>query len=380
MIYFESKNPNQLLLNPKISDQEKNIIGELKNVFDDQMAGSGYFLIVSSGSSQKSNESVKLIALHVEKVLNSARRFIEYYKVNEKDHWGLVLPDYHVAGLGVRSRAFLSGARVFAQDWNADKLIGWIHENKIQYISMVPAQIFDLVKKNIKNITELKKIFVGGGALGGELLSRALDLNWPIVETYGMTETSSMIAVKEGESFEVLPGIEVKTDLDLLKIKCDSLLTAIIQKIDGQIQLNTFQENSWYATQDRVQLVKLNEVVKLKFLGRTTDYIKILGEGVSLSELRSQLSKLILFKKLEIPQFELLALEDSRAGYKLVLAVENTVNNVQANELIGLFNLACRPYEKILQCVVVGQIPRTELGKLKTEELKRIVSEELSKG
>lgn len=380
MISFNFNSENQLLLNPKLTRNEKEVLVELKNEFDLKVTSKNHFLIASSGSSQKSNTSVKLIALHIDKVLNSARRFNEYYKTNEKDHWGLVLPDYHVAGLGVRARAFLSGAEVFVQDWDVSGLASWICENKIRYISMVPAQIFDLVQEKICAPEEFKKIFVGAGTLNEELRDQAMQLGWPIVETYGMTETSSMIAVKEGEFFYILPGVEVKTDADLLSIKCNSLLTATIQKIDDKILINFVHENSWYQTQDCIELFKFEEKQYLRFLGRRTDYIKILGEGVSLAELRNELSKLALLKNLNNLQFELVAVEDARTGYKLVLAVENTAHMRQASELIDLFNKTCRPYEKITQSVVVGQIPRTELGKLKVEELKHIVKEELKKG
>lgn len=379
MISFDFNSENQLLLNPKFTRREKEVLVELKNEFDLKVTSKNHFLIASSGSSQKSNTSVKLIALHIDKVLNSARRFNGHYKTNEKDNWGLVLPDYHVAGLGLKARAFLAEAEVFVRDWGVSGLASWISENKIRYISMVPAQIFDLVQKKINAPEELKKIFVGAGALNEELRDQAAQLGWPIVETYGMTETSSMIAIKEDDFFYVMPGVEVKTDADLLSIKCDSLLTATIQKIDDKIMINSVQENSWYQTEDLAELFKFEEKQCLKFLGRRTDYIKILGEGVSLTELRDKFSKLVLLQNLENSQFELTAVEDPRSGYKLVLAVESSASRERANELADLFNKTCRPYEKITQSIVVGQIPRAELGKLKTEELKRIVNEELKK-
>ena len=380
MISFNLNSANQILVNPKISADEKSVLIALKNEFEIQAGKLGFFLLTSSGSSQNNNTSVKLIALSIEKVLNSARRFNQYFKASENDHWGLVLPDFHVAGLGIRARAFLADAQVFVKEWETDNFTTWIQENKIHFISLVPAQVFDLVQKKIIAPVAVKKIFVGAGSLNFELRNQALKLNWPIVETYGMTETASMIAVKEAEFFQVLPGVEVKIDLDLLSIKCDSLLTAKIQKVANQIEVKKIHENSWYLTEDRVELFMGTNEIFLKFLGRKTDYIKILGEGVSLSEIRSKLSELVLLKGINFTEFELLALEDTRAGYKLVLAVENTVNKPKASELMEFYNRACRPYEKILQCVVVRQIPRTELGKLKSDELKRIVTEELKKG
>ena len=380
MIKFAADSPNQLLVNPKLSQSEKNILNELKQEFEIKFGGCGYFLIASSGSSQKNSASVKLIALRVEKVLNSALRFNDFFQAGDQDHWGLVLPGFHVAGLGVRARAFLSAAKVFVRAWEPDQLELWVTENQIRYISMVPTQIFDLVQKKIKAPAALKKVFVGASTLSEDLRKQAIVLNWPLIETYGMTETSSMIAVKDAELFQILPGVDVKTYEELLSVKCNSLLTAAIHKQDEKIEIKTFAEKSWFQTQDRVELIHNGETVYLKFLGRAGDFIKILGEGVSLMELRNQLAKLISVNKLEIPNYELLAFDDARAGSKLVLVVENPVNKVRGGELIGLFNGLCRPYERIQHCIVVGQIPRTDLGKLKAEEIKRIIREELNKG
>lgn len=371
---------NRLLLNPRISEDEKTVLIELKNEFERIVATTGHFLIASSGSSQQANASAKLIALPIEKILNSARRFNQYYKAGEDAHWGLVLPEYHVAGLSIWARAFLAGSEVFVQDWQTSNLFTWIVKNNIKFISMVPAQIFDLVKENIRAPNDVVKIFVGAGALAEELHERALALGWPIVETYGMTETASMVAVKEGEFFKILPGVEIKTDCDILSIKCNSLLAASIQKIDNQIVISKVPENSWYQSQDRAKLINIEQSVHLKFLGRNSDYIKVLGEGVSLGELRNQFNKSVILGDLDMAKFELVALEDVRAGFKLFLAVEESVSGILADKLIEVFNLSCRPYEKILKCVVVGRIPRTDMGKLKTEELKRIVLAEITKG
>lgn len=394
MINFNLNSANQLLINTKIPQQEKNTLVELKNEFEKEFGGSGYFLIASSGSSKKSEDSVKLIALHIKKVLNSAQRFNQYYRAGKNNHWGLVLPEFHVAGLAIRARAFLAGAVVFAKDWSADRFGSWIQENQISYISMVPAQVFDLVQKKIiyHPGCKLEKIFVGGGDLHKELYAQAVQLNWPIVETYGMTETASMIAIKEEKKatdfYQLLPGVEADIVSDLLSIRCNSLLTATVQKISDKIMIKTVPENSWYQSEDRAEIIAIEGANKgakaLKLLGRVTDYIKILGEGVSLAELRNQLAKLLLAKNLEIAKFELLALTDPRAGHKLVLVMEgpDTLKTTTAlvDELISLYNRECRPYEKISHCVRIGQIPRTTLGKLKIEELKYRVIKELNKG
>jgi O-succinylbenzoic acid--CoA ligase len=376
MMSFELNAKNQLLLNTRLATEEIAVAKEMQNFFEMQFGDQGYFLISSSGSSQKENESLKLIALSQKSILNSAKRFNQYFKAKDSDHWGLVLPDFHVAGLGVYARAHLTGAQVFKNDWNIEKISDWILTNNISFVSFVPAQVFDLVQNKIKAPVTLKKVFVGAGILNASLKASFIELGWPVVETYGMTETASMIAVKTQTDFLIMPGVEVNNHLGPLSIKCDSLLTASLQKRSDKIYIDKFFEGSWYTTEDSVELRESEGNIILNFLGRAGEYIKVLGEGVSLYQLRDKLTQLLLTKKYSVDSFSLLAVADARTENKLVLVVENSVVIEQVDEVIDLFNKAVHPYEKILGRVFVAQIPRTALGKLKSEELKRIISKE----
>jgi O-succinylbenzoic acid--CoA ligase len=376
MISFELNAKNQLLLNSRLEPKEVTAIKEMQIFFEMQFGANGYFLISSSGSSQKENESVKLIALSQKSILNSAKRFNKYFKSQESDHWGLVLPEFHVAGLGVYARAHLTGAQVFKNDWNVEKISDWIVTNKISFMSLVPAQVFDLVQNKVKAPITLKTVFVGAGAVSAALKASILNLGWPVVETYGMTETGSMIAVKPQTEFLIMPGVEVNNHSGWLNIKCDSLLTASLQKRADNIFIEKFEEGSWFATEDLVELRESQGQIILKFLGRSNEYIKILGEGVSLNQMRDKLTQLLLTKNYQPDFFVLLALADPRSENKLLLVVENSVAIEEVDEIIELFNKAVRPYEKILERVFVREIPRTALGKLKSEELKRIIGKE----
>ncbi len=380
MIDFKTDGPNILLINTRLSESEIRTFNELKVEFDSAINSKGYFLIASSGSSQVADSSVKLVALSKQAVLNSAVRFNGFFNAGSGDNWGLMLPRFHVAGLSILARSHLAGSEVFEKEWNPETIFSWIDHNNIKFLSMVPTQVFDLVRSVIKAPAGLKRVFVGAGALDQELKKKAVALNWPLIETYGMTETASMIAVKENAFFKLLPGVEVKIESEKLSLRCNSILKATIQKFNDQIILRKFDESQWYQTDDLGELVRYENVTGLKFLGRSGDYVKILGEGVSLVELRIQFSRKALAAGYDISRFELVALEDERAGFRIILVTDRTEGQLQAEKLAEIFNLGCRPYEKILKCVVVGQIPRTQLGKLKTEDLKRIINDTLIKG
>lgn len=377
MINFDSKSKNQILVNPKLSEEEQKVILELKEEFEKEFGAFDYILVPSSGSSKKMGQSVKLIALQVTRILNSANRVNHYLKATDQDHWALVLPEFHVAGIGVLARAYLMQSKVFKFDWSAQSLVENLEKNKISYLSLVPAQVFDLIQLEIKAPACLKTVFVGGGALTLEQRKQFVALGWPVVETYGMTETGSMIAVREKDNdlFHLLNNVYVKSEEKKLSIRCDSLLTATIQKNDKKIEIKYYDDNSWYHSEDQVDLINMNSEVYLKFLGRDQDYFKILGEGVSLSELRGLLSRIVMSHKLPVLSFEIVDLVDARSGTRLFLAAEKSANSELVDKVFQDFNRQCRAYEKLKQVVLVEKIPRTDLGKLKFENLKALVVE-----
>lgn len=380
MISFNSKSKNQLLVNPKITEEEKATLIELQHEFEREFGPDDYVLVPSSGSSRKATQSVKLIALKISSVLNSANRVNLYIKATEQDHWGLVLPEFHVAGLGVFARAYLTQAKVVKLDWNMATITKQIEDNNIRYISMVPTQIFDLVEAQISAPVRLKKVFVGGGFLTADLKEKAEKLSWPLAETYGMTETSSMIAVKEkgDEWFRLMDNVDVKVENSLLHLHCDSLLTATVQKNDKKIEIQYYDNGSWYPTEDQVELKTYQSNIYLKPIGRRGDYVKVLGEGVSLSELRSQLVEIASQLQVKFSQIEITAIPDERKENELLLVFEESVSEAMRLKIQSIFNQKCRPYEKIHKIFILRQIPRTDLGKLKSDELNRIIIEKKS--
>ena len=365
---------NQLMINPRLSEEEKQSLQELQLEFEKQFGTENYFLVPSSGSSKGVHQSIKLIALSSESILNSAKRVNLFLQATAADSWGLCLPEFHVAGLGVLARAYLSGSKVSKFVFDAVSLPMIIENNKINFLSLVPAQIYDLVQANVAAPANLKKVFVGGGILARSLREAAEKLNWPVVETYGMTESGSMIATRsQGEIFfKVLENVSVKTEADALMIKCNSLLTAVIQKIGLKISLIKFEKDDWYKTEDAVIV---HEGPSLELLGRKSDYVKILGEGVSLAELRERLQVLALRAGILQNSVELIAVDDPRAGALIAIVFEASVADKDQSLVIEQFNSACRPYEKIVRSFVLRHIPRTDLGKLKSEELKSIIKE-----
>ncbi len=354
---------NQLLTNPRSSPQEKSDQFDLKLDFEKQYGAKNYFLISSSGSSKSNSESVKLIALHHDAVMNSAKRVVNHFNLNSSMAWGCVLPLFHVAGLGIYARAFVARAKVYQKDWATDGLTDWISANDIQLLSLVPTQVFDLVQKNVPAPAGLKHVFVGGSKLESSLKEAVLKLRWPIIETYGMTETASMIAIGDSKNMRLLPDVDVAVSEERLRIKCNSLMTCSIQKVEGQVFYNR-PDAGWYQTEDLAELSMQGQNVVLKLLGRRTDFVKINAEGVSLTQLRQLLG--------ENSKLALMALENQRSGFDIVLAHEN-VENVAA--VVAAFNKQVKPFEMIRKVFCINEIPKTDLQKIMYKKLEEIIKE-----
>ena len=350
---------NQMFLNPRATENEKKDQHELKSKFEELFGTKNYFLFPSSGTSTAQNVSVKLIALHRQSVLNSAARVNTYFNfklADNKYNFGCVLPTFHVGGLGIYARAFLAQAPVFQMAWKPSDISIWTQHHQINIISLVPAQIYDIVLNNVVAPKCIKYAFVGGAQLAADLKAQAVKLNWPLIETYGMTETASMIAVSRSDNMQALPEVEMDLVENKLRIKCNSLMTCSLQKIDNQIHIIK-PENGWLQTSDLVELRSQGAEPFLTFLGRDSDFIKINGEGVSLSLLRQIFGV--------FPTAALMAFAHARSEFEIVLVYQKNSDIAELYTQINHYNLKVRPFEKVKKMMQIQEIPKTELGKIK---------------
>ncbi len=349
---------NQMLINPRSCEGDKKDQYQLKLKFEEIYGDKNYFLIPSSGSSTAANESVKLIALHQDAILNSAKRVNSFFnldKVHGITNFGCVLPTFHIGGLGIYARSFLAKGQVHQQPWKPEELQAWLETNQIHVLSLVPTQVYDIVQRKIPAPSALKVVFIGGAKLSADLSQKIETLGWPVVETYGMTETGSMIAGGKN-MMEVLPDIDVVLNDGKLKIRCNSLMTCSLQKIDDNVHIVTL-DNGWLQTKDAVELKSAGSKTVITFQGRDGNFIKINSEGVSLSQLRNFFG--------EHDSLVLLAMPSDRTGNEIVAVYEATLAAAEAKSHVQLYNERVRPFEKIKKVYNIAQIPRTELNKIK---------------
>ncbi len=348
MINWEN-NQTEILLNPRYSPEE---YSRFYRFLESISSFKGHMWLATSGTSGQT----KFVALSKEAILISAASVNNHLESDSNDIWLNPLPLFHVGGLGITARGHLSGAHVYhcQEKWNPDSYCKSLNEHKVTLSSLVPTQLYDLVKLQMTPPASLRSVIVGGGAIETTLYDQAQKLSWPILTSYGLTECSSQVATSTPDTskLKILSHVNVKIIDGLIHIQSKSLLTAYAYLDEGLIDP---KNNGWLKTEDRGEIIN----GFLTVFGRSSDFIKIGGESVDLSELRSILYQ--VKDKLKLTQDIILATApDPRLGKVIHLIAEKTI----PQSLIEAYNAAVLPFAKIRSIQIVPEIKRTPTGKI----------------
>jgi o-succinylbenzoate---CoA ligase len=127
----------------------------------------------------------KGVELSASALTASARASLRRVGAGAGQRWLCCLPTFHVAGIAVLVRSLLAGAGpVITAGVDAEILAA----SGCQHVSVVPTQLRRLLDASA-DPGGLGCVLVGGAAASGDLLAEARAAGWPIVTTYGMSET-----------------------------------------------------------------------------------------------------------------------------------------------------------------------------------------------
>jgi o-succinylbenzoate---CoA ligase len=339
---------SHVLLNPRMPEEERR---RLQSFVTDLP---GHLWLATSGTTG----ALKLTALSKQAMLVSAAAVNRHLEATAGDVWCCVLPTFHVGGLGIYARAFLSGSRVVAAAWDPQAFAAM---SEVTLASLVPAQVSDLVREGLGAPGQLRAIVVGGGALEAQLYDDARALGWPVLPSYGMTEICSQVATATPASPELvlLDHVQARTDEEgRLAFRGESLLTGygtagglVDPKVDG-----------WLVTED---LGSLDGNV-LRVEGRLGDFVKIGGESVDLARLDAILASVAG------AEAAVVAVPDARLGAVIQLAV---TARVEAESVRAEYDARVHPFERARAVHIVPEIPRSSLGKLMRKRLAELLPE-----
>ena len=315
----------------------------------------------TSGSSA-STPSIVCLSRHA--FLANAAAVNAWLLASPDDLWLCPLPTFHVGGMSIHARAFLSKSPVVPMParWNPIDFTALVSDTSATLSSLVPAQLHDLTSAGCRAPSSLRAVLLGGGALPPSLAAAAANLGWPILATYGMTEASSQIATANPGAhpclLELLPCWDARIAPDgRLAIRGTPLLSGfLLPSPDGSWQLvSPLDPEGWFLTNDRADLHGRS----LTFSGRADRTVKILGELVNLDAVESALA----LAGMPPAAGAVIASPHPRRGASLILFTE--ASDADARAWTTAANAALPPFAAILEIRANFLLPRSPLGKIR---------------
>lgn len=358
-----------LLANPSYSKEEHQ---RFQKILEAGKEWKGHIWLSTSGSS-----APKWVGLSKKAILASASAVNQHLVSNANDVWINPLTHFHVGGLGIVARAHLSGASchdyklAFPGKWCAEEFYRYVSEMEGTLTSLVPAQLQDLVLLGLKAPKTLRAVIIGGGVTLPTLYEKAVELNWPILPSYGLTECASQVATaplgswleKNEPSLRILPHLEASIREGNLCFAGPSLLSTYAYLHQNRVEFIDPKKEGWLKTEDRGAI----ENGCIKIFGRGDAVVKVGGENVDVARLENHLQALKL-KMGVTHDLTLIPMSDPRLGHTIHLAAACHTEKEIA-PLIEAFQTSVLPFEKIRKIHLVSHLPKSSIGKILKGEL-----------
>lgn len=318
--------------------------------------------------------AAKFVVLTKAALLSSATAVNRHLGICSEDRWLAGLADFHVGGLGIHARAYLSGSEVVTIPWDSwgghgREFVRALSLHKITHTSITPTHLHDLVQTGVMAPSYLRVLLLGGGRIDGPLTTKARALGWPVRASYGMTEAASQIATSLTDEITNLPILShwdtrITTD-GRLALRGPALFTGYAEKIDDMWNFRAAKDpDGWFVTGDRCAI----ERGTLCFLDRADALVKISGELVSLSALEELASAMA---NKYGAQATVVAIPDERREHALIACIDAT--NIDPRNFLESLNRKLSGIEQIREVCVVEKLPRTALGKVDRAVLVELV-------
>jgi o-succinylbenzoate---CoA ligase len=357
---------SSVLCNPAIPTEA---IQELNGLIHATSDFKGHFWLSTSGS-----QNQKWVGLSKNAILASAESVNRFIDASHSDCWVQALPSFHVGGLGVFARAYLNGASVsdFRSDckgpWSAQTFYDYLQSYQGTLTALVPAQLYDLIQLGRSAPSSLRAVIVGGGALPKSCYEQAIQLGWPVLPSYGLTECASQVATARlngNDDLKVLPHVSIEIREERIWIKSRALLSVYAFRKEGSWTIIDPKVEGWLPTGDRAIL----SGDTLNLLGRVDHCIKIGGESVDMNLLEECLQSICR----EFDVYNLMTLVDKdedRLG-KVIYLVTEAIREDKLQLILDKFHQKVLPFERVRGVCFVDQIPRTPLFKIERAALKK---------
>ena len=331
-------------------------------------------IIFTSGSVNKS----KGVILSFESLYNSAISGNNLLRYTHSDRWLASLPFYHVGGFSIITRSLLFGIPLIVPDsLSTDDIQNFISNYKPTFISLVAAQLKQLIDSETKPNPELKNCLLGGGFSDTNLIKKAIELGWPINKVYGSTETASFVTALLTEEHLIKPhsvGRPVPPNKIIISdessnemgpfeigeilIRSNTMMSGYLDKEETKSVL----KDGFYHSGD---IGYLDEDNYLFIEGRKNHLISSGGENVNPKEVED-----VLLQHPMILEAAVFPLEDLEWGEIIAASIVlKETTTLTYNELKSFLQKEIAGFKIPKKIFFEESLPKTELGKVEKEKL-----------
>jgi acyl-CoA synthetase (AMP-forming)/AMP-acid ligase II len=317
---------------------------------------------------------------------------VEFDSADARDAALICVPPYHIAGVNAAMSNLYAGRKmVYLTNFEASAWVRLVADEQVTTATVVPTMLDRIVTALELQPTELptlRNLAYGGSKVPLPLVRKALDLMPSVgfVNAYGLTETSSTIAVltpddhrdAHGNTDEVVakrlgsvgqpvPGIEVQIrddDGTVLNAGETGELFVRGEQVSGKYTGigSVLDGEGWFPTRD---IATLDEAGYLFITGRSDDTIIRGGENIAPAELED-----VLVEHPHVHEVAVVGVPDEQWGQAIVAVVVPAAGtDPDADELREHVRRVLRGSRTPDRVVFRGELPTNATGKLLRREI-----------
>lgn len=315
-------------------------------------------IIATSGSTAKS----KLVLLSRDNIAAHVDAINHRLHLSSDDRWLNYLPFSSVAGVMILFRClFTDACHIVADDFNEETIWRAINQHAVSHISVVPIMLNRLLDVADQQLIppSFKVMLVGGDRVSNRLFTKARQAHWPVLMSYGMSETSSTVALSDdNRSYQLLEGFQLAiNDQGAIKLKGPAVMTANYINVDSGEQV--LDQQDWLTTRDLGEL----DVDGFMIHGRLDNSFTSGGQTLSLESVEQQLATCPFLN-----EFRLNTVKHDSWGDTLVAFINGDVAETEHWCRQNLPSLYRPRYFFSL-----NQLPMNDMGKISNEKIHHLV-------
>lgn len=276
-------------------------------------------IVFSSGTS--GNSKVKCFQHSKQNLIRKSKIINQVFNIGAEDRFITSLPKIHIGGYSIFLRSACAQATLIedSSKWSPVKFYEKLVKENITILSLVPTQLHDLISMGYKSPKSLRIVYLGGDKVSPTILDKAIDLGWPIVLCYGMTESASQIAYKmvgdtgTNEFLQLYPEHNIIKNTAGYELNSPFVCSRSFVSYDDKIEITNYNN---FLLEDNIELIEKDDIQYIKILGRKGRDFNYKGKLYNLDELHKNVSHILdeydLFNSVLFT-----TIDDLRTGKKL---------------------------------------------------------------